>query len=211
MARNTSAAALASCRSGRFRATPLSTRIQHPHQGGTAMTGPSGPKRDVTSRRRFSRRRGNSRRGTRGRGPDWRRPAGGYRPGGGNRRAYRLRADTTRRAWAPAQRRRLLRRPYQRRSVLGDRLVYRPCSSPPVTAWSCRRAADHRPQPATRDRRRYPGERQAREVTHLVYSHSHADHIGASSLLGVDVVRIGHSECRPCCCAIMTRTGRRRM
>ena len=33
-------------------------------------------------------------------------------------------------------------------------------------------------------------------VTHLVYSHSHADHIGASSLLGADVVRIGHSECR---------------
>ena len=33
-------------------------------------------------------------------------------------------------------------------------------------------------------------------ITHLVYSHSHADHIGASSLLGADVVRIGHSECR---------------
>src|SRR5689334_2643930 len=33
-------------------------------------------------------------------------------------------------------------------------------------------------------------------VTHPVYSHSHADHIGASSLLGADVVRIGHSECR---------------
>jgi glyoxylase-like metal-dependent hydrolase (beta-lactamase superfamily II) len=33
-------------------------------------------------------------------------------------------------------------------------------------------------------------------VTHLVYSHSHADHIGASALLGADVVRIGHSECR---------------
>jgi glyoxylase-like metal-dependent hydrolase (beta-lactamase superfamily II) len=34
------------------------------------------------------------------------------------------------------------------------------------------------------------------EVTHLVYSHSHADHAGASSILGTDVVRIGHSECR---------------
>ena len=33
-------------------------------------------------------------------------------------------------------------------------------------------------------------------VTHLVYSHSHADHIGASSLLGADVVRVGHSQCR---------------
>jgi glyoxylase-like metal-dependent hydrolase (beta-lactamase superfamily II) len=34
------------------------------------------------------------------------------------------------------------------------------------------------------------------EVTHLVYSHSHADHIGASVLFGPDVVRIGHAECR---------------
>ena len=34
------------------------------------------------------------------------------------------------------------------------------------------------------------------QVTHLVYSHSHADHIGASVLFGPDVVRIGHRECR---------------
>jgi glyoxylase-like metal-dependent hydrolase (beta-lactamase superfamily II) len=34
------------------------------------------------------------------------------------------------------------------------------------------------------------------KITHLVYSHSHADHIGASSLLGTDVVRIGHRENR---------------
>jgi glyoxylase-like metal-dependent hydrolase (beta-lactamase superfamily II) len=34
------------------------------------------------------------------------------------------------------------------------------------------------------------------KVTHLVYSHSHADHAGASSILGNDVVRIGHSETR---------------
>jgi glyoxylase-like metal-dependent hydrolase (beta-lactamase superfamily II) len=33
-------------------------------------------------------------------------------------------------------------------------------------------------------------------VTHMVYSHSHADHIGASSLFGSDVVRIGHIENR---------------
>jgi glyoxylase-like metal-dependent hydrolase (beta-lactamase superfamily II) len=33
-------------------------------------------------------------------------------------------------------------------------------------------------------------------ITHLVYSHFHADHIGASSLLGPDVVRIAHSETR---------------
>src|SRR5258708_17965362 len=31
-------------------------------------------------------------------------------------------------------------------------------------------------------------------VTHLVYSHSHADHIGASSLFGPDVIRIGQAE-----------------
>jgi glyoxylase-like metal-dependent hydrolase (beta-lactamase superfamily II) len=33
-------------------------------------------------------------------------------------------------------------------------------------------------------------------VTHLVYSHHHADHLGASALFGRDVVRIGHAEAR---------------
>jgi glyoxylase-like metal-dependent hydrolase (beta-lactamase superfamily II) len=33
-------------------------------------------------------------------------------------------------------------------------------------------------------------------VTHLVYSHHHADHAGASALFGGDVVRIGHEETR---------------
>jgi glyoxylase-like metal-dependent hydrolase (beta-lactamase superfamily II) len=33
-------------------------------------------------------------------------------------------------------------------------------------------------------------------VTHLVYSHHHYDHAGASSLFGSDVVRIGHEENR---------------
>lgn len=32
------------------------------------------------------------------------------------------------------------------------------------------------------------------KVTHLVYSHFHADHIGASSIFGSDVVRVGHEE-----------------
>src|SRR6185295_14993283 len=32
------------------------------------------------------------------------------------------------------------------------------------------------------------------KVTHIVYSHHHADHVGASSLFGSDVVRVGHSE-----------------
>jgi glyoxylase-like metal-dependent hydrolase (beta-lactamase superfamily II) len=34
------------------------------------------------------------------------------------------------------------------------------------------------------------------KVTHIVYSHHHADHLGASSLFGKDVVRIGHVETR---------------
>lgn len=33
-------------------------------------------------------------------------------------------------------------------------------------------------------------------VTHLVYSHHHADHAGAASLFGDDIVRIGHEETR---------------
>jgi glyoxylase-like metal-dependent hydrolase (beta-lactamase superfamily II) len=33
-------------------------------------------------------------------------------------------------------------------------------------------------------------------VTHLIYSHHHADHAGASSLFGRNVVRIGHEETR---------------
>src|SRR5256884_275951 len=32
------------------------------------------------------------------------------------------------------------------------------------------------------------------KVTHIVYSHHHADHLGASSLFGRNVVRIGHAE-----------------
>jgi hypothetical protein len=31
-------------------------------------------------------------------------------------------------------------------------------------------------------------------VTHIVYSHHHADHLGASALFGRDVVRVGHAE-----------------
>jgi glyoxylase-like metal-dependent hydrolase (beta-lactamase superfamily II) len=34
------------------------------------------------------------------------------------------------------------------------------------------------------------------KVTHLVYSHHHADHAGASSLFGKSVARIGHEETR---------------
>src|ERR1700724_706554 len=34
------------------------------------------------------------------------------------------------------------------------------------------------------------------KVTYLIYSHHHADHAGASSLFGKDVVRVGHEETR---------------
>jgi len=34
------------------------------------------------------------------------------------------------------------------------------------------------------------------QVTHIVYSHHHADHLGASSLFGRHVTRIGHAENR---------------
>src|SRR5437667_2074783 len=34
------------------------------------------------------------------------------------------------------------------------------------------------------------------KVTHIVYSHHHADHLGASSLFGRNVVRIGHIEAK---------------
>jgi glyoxylase-like metal-dependent hydrolase (beta-lactamase superfamily II) len=36
----------------------------------------------------------------------------------------------------------------------------------------------------------------ANTVTHLVYSHHHADHAGAANLFGDDIVRIGHAETR---------------
>jgi glyoxylase-like metal-dependent hydrolase (beta-lactamase superfamily II) len=38
--------------------------------------------------------------------------------------------------------------------------------------------------------------RVSNQVTHLVYSHHHADHAGASSLFGRDITRIGHDDTR---------------
>jgi glyoxylase-like metal-dependent hydrolase (beta-lactamase superfamily II) len=38
--------------------------------------------------------------------------------------------------------------------------------------------------------------RVSNEVTHLIYSHHHADHAGASSLFGRSTTRIGHAETR---------------
>src|SRR5260370_10358623 len=38
--------------------------------------------------------------------------------------------------------------------------------------------------------------RVSNHVTHLIYSHHHADHAGASALFDRDVIRIGHEETR---------------
>ena len=38
--------------------------------------------------------------------------------------------------------------------------------------------------------------RVSNKVTHLVYSHHHADHVGASSLFDRDVVRVGHVDAK---------------
>ncbi len=56
--------------------------------------------------------------------------------------------------------------------------------APPTIGRNLLRAIEE----VTRARRR-PG-----RVTHLVYSHSHADHIGAASIFGSGVTRVAHSE-----------------
>ena len=43
------------------------------------------------------------------------------------------------------------------------------------------------------------------KVTHLVYSHHHADHAGASPLFDKNVAGIGHEETRRLCCATTIR------
>src|SRR5882762_6317975 len=52
--------------------------------------------------------------------------------------------------------------------------------------------------PALNEQGYYVGrvERNLYWVTHLIYSHHHADHAGASSLFAGDVARIGHEETR---------------
>src|SRR5580700_1104130 len=108
-----------------------------------------------------------------------------------------LRPGTAVGAGARPQRRRLLRRADQRQSLLGDRLVL-PGHVPdhPRRRSAHRCPAHHRHNllraiEAITGANGMPG-----TVTHMVYSHSHADHIGASSLFGSDVVRIGHIENR---------------
>ncbi len=58
--------------------------------------------------------------------------------------------------------------------------------APPTIGGNLQRAIDSVTLPAGRPSR----------VTHLVYSHSHADHIGAASLFGRKVERIAHAETR---------------
>jgi len=56
--------------------------------------------------------------------------------------------------------------------------------APPSIGHNLRRAVDEMAA----------AEGASNKVTHLVYSHHHADHGAASSLFGSDVTRIGHEE-----------------
>jgi len=58
--------------------------------------------------------------------------------------------------------------------------------APPTIGHNLRRAVDEMAS----------AEGTTNKVTHLVYSHHHADHAGAASLFGGDVIRIGHEETR---------------
>jgi glyoxylase-like metal-dependent hydrolase (beta-lactamase superfamily II) len=58
--------------------------------------------------------------------------------------------------------------------------------APPTIGHNLRRAVDEIAET----------EGVANTVTHLVYSHHHADHAGAADLFGHDLVRIGHAETR---------------
>jgi glyoxylase-like metal-dependent hydrolase (beta-lactamase superfamily II) len=58
--------------------------------------------------------------------------------------------------------------------------------APPTIGHNLRRAVDEIAE----------GEGVGNKVTHLVYSHHHADHAGAADLFGNDLVRIGHEDTR---------------
>jgi glyoxylase-like metal-dependent hydrolase (beta-lactamase superfamily II) len=58
--------------------------------------------------------------------------------------------------------------------------------APPTIGHNLRRAVDEMAS----------AEGTTNTVTHLVYSHHHADHAGAANLFGDDVIRIGHSDTR---------------
>jgi glyoxylase-like metal-dependent hydrolase (beta-lactamase superfamily II) len=58
--------------------------------------------------------------------------------------------------------------------------------APPTIGHNLRRAVDEITE----------AEGVTNKVTHLVYSHHHADHAGAATLFGEDVIRIGHVDTR---------------
>ncbi|HEX3932857.1 MAG TPA: MBL fold metallo-hydrolase [Nocardioides sp.] len=58
--------------------------------------------------------------------------------------------------------------------------------APPTIGHNLRRAVDEIAE----------AESLSNKVTHIVYSHHHADHTGAANLFGDDLVRIGHEETR---------------
>jgi glyoxylase-like metal-dependent hydrolase (beta-lactamase superfamily II) len=58
--------------------------------------------------------------------------------------------------------------------------------APPTIGHNLRRAIDEMAH----------AEGTTNRVTHLVYSHHHADHAGAANLLGDDVIRVGHEDTR---------------
>jgi glyoxylase-like metal-dependent hydrolase (beta-lactamase superfamily II) len=58
--------------------------------------------------------------------------------------------------------------------------------APPTIGHNLRRAVDEIAR----------SEGVTNKVTHLVYSHHHADHAGAANLFGDDIVRIGHEDTR---------------
>src|ERR1700732_3211912 len=58
--------------------------------------------------------------------------------------------------------------------------------APPTIGLNLRRAVDEIAE----------AEGVGNTVTHLVYSHHHADHAGAANLFGSDLVRIGHEDTR---------------
>jgi len=61
---------------------------------------------------------------------------------------------------------------------------------------AARRAADDWPQHSAPVDEIAAANGVSNKVKYLIYSHHHADHGGASSLFGTNVVRIGHEETR---------------
>ena len=108
-----------------------------------------------------------------------------------------LRAGPALGARACAQRTGLLRRPRRAQPVL-DHRRHLPVGVPHDLGRRrpSRRAADHRPQHPAGRRRDRVGNGVSNKITHLIYSHHHADHAGASFLFDKNVTRIGHEETR---------------